>query len=66
MQEVSQLRRLRIAAPVQLCLDPGMETAGTTSVWAAMPEVAQSDVLAILARLIARGVVADDDEEMSR
>ena len=55
------MRRLRIAAPVQLPLD----LPGTVPVplqrWAMLPEPARVDVLVILARLIARGVL---DEEV--
>ncbi len=54
------MRRLRVAAPVQLPLDlPGaVPTAGQR--WPMLPEPAREAVLVLLARLIARGVI---DEE---
>jgi hypothetical protein len=57
------LRRLRIAPPVQLRLVP-LVAPRRSEVWAGMPEASQGRVLALLARLIARGVVdADVDTE---
>jgi hypothetical protein len=61
------LRRLRIAPPVQLEL---VHAAAPTrnEVWAGLPEATQGQVLALLARLIARGVVdaGTDHEEETR
>jgi hypothetical protein len=57
------LRRLRIAPPVQLRLVPSA-VPFRREVWAGLPEATQGQVLALLARLIARGVVdADADHE---
>jgi hypothetical protein len=53
------LRRLRIAAPVQLPLALP-EVVSTADRWWSLPEPTQANVLALLARLIAKGVV---DEE---
>jgi len=53
------LRRLRIAPPVQLRLVP-LVAPRRSEVWAGMPEATQGQVLALLARLIARGVVDAD------
>ena len=59
------MRRLRIAPPVQLQLVRPVVPA-PAEVWAGLPEATQGQVLALLARLIARGVVdADTDEEVS-
>jgi len=61
------LRRLRIAPPVQLRLVPPA-VPERREVWAGLPEATQSQVLALLARLIARGVVdadIDTEEEVS-
>lgn len=55
------MRRLRIAAPVQLTLVLGEETVRPALVWPGMPDQAQTEVLALLARLIARGVVAEEE-----
>ena len=55
------MRRLRLAAPVQLPLDlPGAVPLGSER-WAMLPEPARQAVLVLLARLIARGVL---DEEV--
>lgn len=60
------MRRLRIAPPIQLQLVPSAVPA-RLEVWAALPEATRGRVLALLARLIARGVidVAADSEEVS-
>ncbi|MGH9058414.1 MAG: hypothetical protein ACRDZY_02700 [Acidimicrobiales bacterium] len=55
------MRRLRIAAPVQLALVLGKETMAAPLIWPGMPEHTQTEVLALLARLIARGVIADEE-----
>lgn len=50
---------LRIAAPAQLKLRMGNEE--TTGRWDDLPEKTRVSVLALLARLIAKGVVSDED-----
>lgn len=61
------MRRLRIAAPVQLSLtlSPGEVVRGL-ELWALLPSVTREQVLVLLARLIARGVIADEDQEPTR
>lgn len=60
-REVSLLRALRIADPVQLRLQAGLvEPPG--EVWPLLSEPAREETVAVLARLIARGIVADDGE----
>jgi hypothetical protein len=54
------MRRLRITAPVQLSLP--VEPTRPEQLWSTMPEEARARVLALLARLIARGVVAEEVE----
>jgi hypothetical protein len=55
------MRRLRIAAPVQLSLiAPTGEAPSRAELWALLPQAAREQVL--LARLIARGVLVDDQE----
>jgi len=57
------MRRLRIAAPVQLSLTlPTDQTRGGLELWALLPDAAREQVLVLLARLITRGVIADDQE----
>jgi hypothetical protein len=59
------LRRLRIVAPTQLGLNLPVELgdAVPAELWPSMPEAAQAQVLALLARLIARAVVDEDNEQ---
>jgi hypothetical protein len=57
------LRRLRIAASVQLPLPLPAARTRAEEVWPMLPEAAQAQVLTLLARLIARGVL---DEEEAR
>ena len=57
------MRRLRIAAPVQLPLALQSAPIASEELWLRLSEAAQAEVLALLARLIVRGVV--DDEEGS-
>ena len=57
------MRRLRIAPPVQLALAMGDEGSAPAVVWAGMPEEAQAQVLVILARMIAAGVVGETGME---
>jgi hypothetical protein len=53
------LRGLRIAEPTQLCLRwDNEECLGER--WERLPEATRVAVLALLARLIARGVLAED------
>jgi hypothetical protein len=57
------MRRLRIAAPVQLSLTlPTDQTRSGLELWALLPSVTREQVLVLLARLIARGVV--DGQEL--
>jgi len=58
---VSPLRRLRLAAPVQLplALDDGRAAPGDR--WWSLPEEARCEVLILLARLIARGIVCEEE-----
>jgi hypothetical protein len=59
------LRRLNITQPVQLRL-VSLAVPAPTEVWAGLPEVTKGRILALLARLVARGVVAGaDGEEVS-
>ena len=56
------MRRLKIAPPVQLQLVPPAAHA-PMEVWAGLPEATKGRVLALLARLVARGVLAADRRE---
>lgn len=57
------MRALRIAAPVQLGLDlPGAALSLPGERWLALPEGRRGEVLVLLARLIARGVVIEEDQ----
>lgn len=56
------MRRLRLAAPVQLPLDLSGAVPTAVQRWSMLPEPARQAVLVLLARLIARGVI---DEEAS-
>jgi hypothetical protein len=61
------MRRLRIAAPAQLSLT--LSLGGVPrgpQLWTALPDAAREQVLVLLARLIARGVIADEDQELTR
>ena len=59
------MRALRVAAPVQLALltEPGYPTPAER--WSRLPEPTRADVLVLLARLIARGVLVDDAADAS-
>lgn len=59
------MRRLRIVPPRQLELLSAPDGPGPTAVWAALPEHTRATVLATFARLIAAGVVDEDEEEVS-
>lgn len=50
------MRMLRIARPAQLALADGLP-ASHREVWAGLPEAARRRALALLARMIARGVL---------
>ena len=54
------MRKLRIAAPVQLPLDLGGAFSTPAQRWLLLPESARQRVLVLLARLIARGVVVEE------
>lgn len=56
------MRRLRIAAPVQLGL--ALPDAGERpeAIWWTLPEAARAQALAVLARLIAKGVFDEGEE----
>jgi hypothetical protein len=49
------MRTLRIARPAQLALTSG--SAPHREVWAGLPQTARRQALALLARMIARGVL---------
>jgi hypothetical protein len=55
------LRALRIAAPAQLTLSYGAERVDGR--WEGLPEPTRAALLALLARLIAKGVLADGEED---
>lgn len=52
---------LRVAAPRQLCL--GWEEECVGGQWEVLPEATRAAVLSLLARLIARGVLAGDGDD---
>jgi hypothetical protein len=59
------LRRLRITAPTQLSLGiPGHATAPAERWWS-LPEEAQEAVVCVLARMIASGVIDEENEEVA-
>jgi hypothetical protein len=61
------MRRLRIAAPVQLSLTlSSSQVPQGPQVWALLPDAARQQVLVLLGRLIARGVIVDDAKEPTR
>jgi hypothetical protein len=53
-----------IAAPAQLSLNMPVEADGLVPerLWESLPEPAQAQLLSLFARLIARGVVVDDED----
>ena len=53
------MRRLRIAAPAQLSLVMPGTAPSPSDRWSSLPQAAQTSVLGVLARMIARGVVPD-------
>jgi len=54
------LRAMRVAGPTQLTLQLGGRSSGADR-WCGLPDEARRQVLTLLGRLIARGVIADDD-----
>jgi hypothetical protein len=56
------LRRLRITPSIQLPLPLPAELTRPEELWPILPEEARARVLALLARLIARGVVDEEPE----
>lgn len=59
------MRRLRIVPPRQLELLSAPGGPDPAVVWATLPEHNRATVLATFARLIAVGVVEEDEEEVS-
>jgi hypothetical protein len=57
------LRRLRIAAPVQLTLDISDLNRSGPECWWSLPSDAQETVIGILARMIASSVVDIEEED---
>jgi hypothetical protein len=55
------LRSLSIAAPAQLVLQVDPQAASGEARWQALPPAAQEQVLVLLARLIAREVLACEE-----
>jgi hypothetical protein len=55
------LRGLRIAAPAQLWLPWEQECVGGR--WEQLPEATRARVLSLLARMIAKGVLAEDGRD---
>jgi hypothetical protein len=51
------MRTLRIARPARPALADGGSPAPYREVWAGLPEAARRQALALLARMIARGVI---------
>ncbi len=54
------MRRLKLSQPVQLQLVPPVAPT-PVAVWSGLPETTRDRVLALLARLVARGVFAAGD-----
>ena len=54
------MRALRVATPCQMSLQL-VSDHGASERWHGLPDDVRRQVLTLLARLIARGVVADDD-----
>ena len=55
------MRRLRIAAPIQLPLDLDGVAPKPAERWSSLPETTRESVLVLLARLIARGVIEKEE-----
>ena len=57
------MRRLRLAAPTQLALViPGLAQSPQQR-WSSLPDATQAAVLSLLARMISRGVIVDEEGE---
>ena len=56
------MRRLRLAAPVQLQLDMDQRAPTPVECWSSLPEAARAAVVVLLARMIAVGVMVTDEE----
>ncbi len=56
------MRTLRIARPARLALADG-SPAPHREVWAGLPEAARRQALALLARMIAKGVIGTGTQE---
>lgn len=54
------MRRLRIAAPIQLALVMPELASTPAERWFALPDDAQTAVMSLLARMIANGVVEEE------
>lgn len=57
------MRSLSIALPAQLVLQVDPQTASGQARWQALPPASQEQVLVLLARLIAREVLACEEAE---
>lgn len=55
------MRSLSIAMPAQLSLEVDPDESAVEQRWTALPPAARELALVLLARLIARGVVVDDE-----
>lgn len=58
------MRALRVAAPCQLSFEL-VELSAPTSRWQSLPEEIRCQVLGLLARLIAKGALADPDSSIA-
>ncbi len=57
------MRRLRLAAPIQLALViPGLVSTPAQR-WSTLPDDARATALSLLARMIANGVVAEEVDD---
>ena len=57
------MRRLRIPASAQLPLALDDEDAKASDRWWSLPEESRHEILVLLARLIARGIVCEEEAE---
>lgn len=58
------MRALRIAAARQLALFPGRPSRAA-GCWDSLPDQARAEILVLLARIIARGVLAGDGQDLA-
>ena len=58
------MRALRVAAPCQLSLGL-LDLPVSTSLWQSLPEEIRHQVLGLLARMIAKGALADPDSAVA-